>query len=446
MVSTRNSSRAGTQIGPGTVGMSDSQTQARTRVTGNVTLGERTPPARDASDDSDPEDLGEGMADHPSTQIGDRHYSYLSHSSETPLLPSGPETERVATGAASAAIRHADCTAGDPDNSPGSSSSDLSSSSGSDSEPGRSRQARRRHRNKTSAKEKFYQKLTALIQQSLVKQTPESEVKAGEMPIFKEKDPTKLETFLLDLEDRFIGAPNRYKTEKKRILLGTSHVSEDARRRWRSKVKRMTGEPTWEDFKIFMRFWVDPEADRGHRAAFRLLNERQEGRSITEWTSQFMEVLPYLTEPLFHAQLLIETLDKEYRRHLTRMRHPPQTVEEVEAEAIRLESIMKRETKANRKADNKRPGDKLEGNNPQPQTKRRRIDGSEEPPVSAKNKNKGQSNHKPRRGKKKDNPVSKEEQDRRREERLCFKCGKSGHQARYCRSKETPEKKTEAKE
>jgi hypothetical protein len=41
------------------------------------------------------------------------------------------------------------------------------------------------------------------------------EVKAGKMPIFKEKDPTKLETFLLDLEDCFIGALNQYKIEKK---------------------------------------------------------------------------------------------------------------------------------------------------------------------------------------------------------------------------------------
>ncbi|KAL6229146.1 hypothetical protein BDW75DRAFT_111001 [Aspergillus navahoensis] len=95
-----------------------------------------------------------------------------------------------------------------------------------------------------------------------------------------------------------------------------------------------------------MRFWVDTEADRGHRAAFRLLNERQEGRSVTEWSNRFMEVLPHLNGPLFHAQLFIKTLGREYRQHMARMENPPQTVEGVEADAIRLESILKRRIKS----------------------------------------------------------------------------------------------------
>ncbi|KAL4971263.1 hypothetical protein BDW66DRAFT_155828 [Aspergillus desertorum] len=178
MVSTRESSRGAIQAGTGPVGVQDSQTQFRVKVTRQPTPFEPVPPRHALSDGSEPEELGVGPA------------------------------------------------TGTPD--------DFHNSSGAESSLGALRATRSRSRPG---------KLGARAGQSLVEPNPESKIKPGEITILKKKDTTKLETFLNNLDGRFVAAPDQYKTEGQRIRLGTSHVSENARRRWRAEVKGMTAEP-----------------------------------------------------------------------------------------------------------------------------------------------------------------------------------------------------------
>ncbi|KAL4758895.1 uncharacterized protein BDW70DRAFT_162137 [Aspergillus foveolatus] len=154
------------------------------------------------------------------------------------------------------------------------------------------------------------------------------------------------------------------------------------------KVNGMTSKPTWEDLKNLVRFRVDPEADQGNRAAFRLLNKRQDGRLVIEWSTQFLEVVLKINVPFFHVQLSIETVD-EYRQHLACMENPPRTVDDIKAEATRPQSILKREIKAAKKTDFQEIRRQVEGNAYAPGSKKRRIDGIQE--LSSKDRSKERS-------------------------------------------------------
>ncbi|BAE55005.1 unnamed protein product [Aspergillus oryzae RIB40] len=187
--------------------------------------------------------------------------------------------------------------------------------------------------------------------------------------------------------------------------------------------------------KDFLYTFVDPEADRHRNVAYRLINEKQNGRNMREWCARSLEVWQAFPNNSLTAQTWIQTLDQEVQREITRAARQPQTLGEAHDMAIQYWSMLHRERSlrdsegsGRKRADggNQGPagfnrGRKRPRENETPATRPRGSRSSPgQPPFKARRWNDGtQAAHERKR-------------DWQKKEGRCFRCNEMGHRIWEC--------------
>jgi hypothetical protein len=188
-----------------------------------------------------------------------------------------------------------------------------------------------------------------------------------------------------------------------------------------------SGATSWEQFEQFINNYVDPEGDRGSRAAYRILTERQKNSRVREWGARCQEIWPRLEEKEFHVQLFIETLNNNLQREIARSSPKPRSLQEAIDLAVRFESVLFREKKRDQHTEPKKAST---GNN-EP-TAKRCLDDGEESPRALK---KPATEPKPLGARVSQGP-SKDTRDKlrfkQRKEGRCFNCDQTGHLSANC--------------
>lgn len=261
------------------------------------------------------------------------------------------------------------------------------------------------------------------------------ELKTGEIKRLEKREITQYNNFVADVEDYFVARPLQCDTEDKKVLFAVSHLGNEPKTRWRQENPQGA---TWETMKDFLKQWVDPEADRGQRAFYRLLNEQQGNRAGTQWITRYEETWEMIGDLDPKTHIFIESLQPEIRSHIARMPNPPKTMKDASRELLRLESIIQRE----RKEKNPRPRSDNSHKNQQDkyEAKRRRTD-TAPTGVNQESSNRSSSPKENRRRREQYNKKDKErkKQQALREEQakkgLCFNCNKTGHRAADCPEK-----------
>ena len=279
------------------------------------------------------------------------------------------------------------------------------------------------------------QTIAATVMQAM-REVPRSEgqkdIKLADPTALKKKDLATYENFVQDLEARFEINPHSFSTDKRKILAATSWINDDAKTRWRQHNNEDENEPTWEDFKKFLRLWVDPEADRNPRYADRLLRERQGKRTVTEWAQRCRDIWRLLGDPTFQTQLWIATLREEIKYDIARLENQPRTLEEAEERAILSESRIQRESRETQQTTSRPATDRGRLENrvtaPASGAKRRRASNEKEHPSSKPS----DKPHKVNRGPATSHEPWDKEKMKQFQENRCFKCNEVGHQSRSC--------------
>lgn len=235
---------------------------------------------------------------------------------------------------------------------------------------------------------------------------------------------TKFRVFERTLERQFRANNFMYPTDDIKILYASSYLGGIAERLWSNKEKELFAkdkQPTWEDFKEFLRDQVD-DTHNCHKFVVALRFHslmQQPNQSVKVFQVEAEElmdkVMPKRTPEIneLRIQFFFAKLLPHLRHAILQTHEKPQTLSELVSLANSFEQLHELQRK-------KRPsGTTQKSKKPQESNKKRKRNYDE---MSGTGQPKHQSS------------LSKKKKKKWRDQNLCYLCSGSGHYAKDCKS------------